>query len=179
MDRGFDTEETLTRVYEEFFSKIYNYVYYQIHNRAVTDDLVSSIFMKVVEHIESFNEQKASFSTWIFTISRRVIIDYYRRSKVESDIDDYADTVQCSLSFEDAYRAYTEEENGDVEALMGILNEKERPVIFLRYFEGCSFEEIAAKLDKNSSTIRTIHERALKKMLTYLQQRGIRYEDVI
>ena len=157
MDRGFDTEETLTRVYEEFFSKIYNYVYYQIHNRAVTDDLVSSIFMKVVEHIESFNEQKASFSTWIFTIARRVIIDYYRRSKVESDIDDYA----------------------DVEALMGILNEKERPVILQRYFEGCSFEEIAAKLDKNSSTIRTIHERALKKMLTYLQQRGIRYEDVI
>ena len=40
MDRGFDTEETLTRVYEEFFPKIYNYVYYQIHNRAVTDDLV-------------------------------------------------------------------------------------------------------------------------------------------
>ena len=69
MDRGFDTEETLTRVYEEFFPKIYNYVYYQIHNRAVTDDLVSSIFMKVVEHIESFNEQKASFSTWIFNIS--------------------------------------------------------------------------------------------------------------
>ena len=29
MDRGFDTEETLTRVYEEFFPKIYNYVYYQ------------------------------------------------------------------------------------------------------------------------------------------------------
>ena len=109
MDRGFDTEETLTRVYEEFFPKIYNYVYYQIHNRAVTDDLVSSIFMKVVEHIDSFNEQKASFSTWIFTIARRVIIDYYRRSKVESDIDDYADTVQCALSFEDAYRAYTEE----------------------------------------------------------------------
>ena len=74
MDRGFDTEETLTRVYEEFFPKIYNYVYYQIHNRAVTDDLVSSIFMKVVEHIESFNEQKANIKTWIFNNDRRFII---------------------------------------------------------------------------------------------------------
>ena len=179
MDRGFDTETELIHVYEEYFPKIYNYVYYQINNHAVADDLVSSVFMKVVEHIGTFNEQKASFSTWIFTIARHVVIDYYRKLTAESDIDDYTDTVQCSLSFEDAYRAYTEEENGDVEALMSILNEKEKPIIFLRYFEGYSFEEIASKLDKNSSTIRTTHERALKKMLTYLQQQGIRYEDVI
>ena len=73
MDRGFDTEETLTRVYEEFFPKIYNYVYYQIHNRAVTDDLVSSIFMKVVEHIDSFNEQKASFFHHCQTCDNRLL----------------------------------------------------------------------------------------------------------
>lgn len=58
MDRGFDTETELIHVYEEYFPKIYNYVYYQINNHAVADDLVSSVFMKVVEHIGTFNEQK-------------------------------------------------------------------------------------------------------------------------
>ena len=78
--------------------------------------------MKVVEHIWTFNEQKDLFQPGFFTIARHVVIDYYRKLRAESDIDDYTDTVQCSLSFEDAYRAYTEEENGDVEALMSILN---------------------------------------------------------
>lgn len=179
MDRGLSGEDTLTQVYEEYFPKIYNYIYYQVNNQAATDDLVSSVFIKVIEHIDKYDNQKASFSTWIFTIARRVVIDYYRKSRKESDIDDYVDAVQCSLTFEDAYRAYTEEKNGDVEALVNILNEKEKPIIYLRYFEGISFQEIAKRLNKNSSTIRTIHERALKKMLTYLKENGIKYEDII
>lgn len=111
--------------------------------------------------------------------SRNTVIDYYRKAKIESDIDDYVDSVKYSLSFEDAYREYTQEYRGSTEALMAILNEKERPVIYLRYFEGLSFTEIGSRLGKNSSTVRTLHERALKKMLKYLQGKGICYEDII
>ena len=55
--------------------------------------------MKVVENIDKFDEQKASFSTWIYTIARNTVIDYYRKAKIESDIDDYVDSVKYSLSF--------------------------------------------------------------------------------
>lgn len=179
MEKRQDMEKTLIDVYEEFFPKIYNYIYYQIHDYAVCDDLVSSVFIKVVENIERFDEGKASFSTWIYTIARNTLIDYYRKAKTESDIEDYADTVKFSLSFEDAYREYTEDCHGSTDALMEILNEKERSVIYLRYFEGLSFVEIGTQLHKNSSTVRTLHERALKKMLKYLQDKGICYEDII
>ncbi len=90
-------KEILIEIYEEFFPKIYNYIYYQINNNAVCDDLVSSVFMKVVENIDKFDEQKASFSTWIYTIARNTVIDYYRKAKIESDIDDYVDSVKYSL----------------------------------------------------------------------------------
>ena len=179
MENSQDKQNRLIEVYEEFFPKIYNYIYYQINNNAICDDLVSSVFMKVVENIDKFDEQKASFSTWIYTIARNTVIDYYRKAKIESDIDDYVDSVKYSLSFEDAYREYTEDCQGSTEALMAILNEKERPVIYLRYFEGLSFTEIGSRLGKNSSTVRTLHERALKKMLKYLQDKGIHYEDII
>lgn len=179
MERRRDTEEILIDIYKEFFPKIYNYIYYQINNSAICDDLVSSVFMKVVENMDKFDERKASFSTWIYTIARNTVIDYYRKAKLESDIEDYVDSVKYSLSFEDAYREYTQAYRGSTEALIAILNEKERPVIYLRYFEGLSFTEIGSRLGKNSSTIRTLHERALKKMLKYLQEKGIHYEDII
>ena len=179
MEKRRNGKEILIEIYEEFFPKIYNYIYYLINNNAVCDDLVSSVFMKVVENIDKFDEQKASFSTWIYTIARNTVIDYYRKAKIESDIDDYVDSVKYSLSFEDAYREYTQEYRGSTEALMAILNEKERPVIYLRYFEGLSFTEIGSRLGKNSSTVRTLHERALKKMFKYLQDKGICYEDII
>lgn len=179
MEKRRDMEELLSGIYEEFFPKIYNYVYYQVNHHAVCDDLVSSVFMKVVENIDRFNEQKASLSTWIYTIARNTVIDYYRKAKPESDIGDYVDSVKYSFSFEDAYGEYTQRLQGSAEALMAILNDKERPVIYLRYFEGLSFTEIGSRLRKNSSTIRTLHERALKKMLRYLQDKGICYEDII
>lgn len=179
MEKRRGEKEILVDIYEDFFPKIYNYIYYQINNNDVCDDLVSSVFMKVVKDIDKFDEQKSSFSTWIYIIARNTVIDYYRKAKRESDIEEYADSVRYSFSFEDTYRVYTEEYRGSTEALIAILNEKERPVIYLRYFEGLSFTEIGSRLGKNSSTVRTLHERALKKMLKYLQGKGIRYEDII
>ncbi len=81
-------------------------------------------------------------------------------------------SIQSNTLFEDAYREYTQEYRGSTEALMAILNEKERPVIYLRYFEGLSFTEIGSRLGKNSSTVRTLHERALKKCSNIFRIKG-------
>ena len=150
-----------------------------MNNPVVSDDLVSSIFMKVVENIGRFDERKASFSTWIFAIARNTMIDYFRKIKTNSNIDDFVDSVKCSLAFEDEYRRYSQEKNGDIAELVSILNDREKQIIHMRYFEGLSLKEIARIMDKNSSSIRTVHERALKKMLKYLRSKGLKYEDVI
>lgn len=171
--------EFITKMYEEYFPKIYNYVYYQVNNYAVSDDLVSCIFEKVVKNIELFDEKKSSFSTWIFSIARHTIIDYYRSMKQESDIDQFEGTVVLSLSFEDVYRIYTEKHYGEIEEVISVLNEKEKEVIYLRYFQGLGFQEISLQTGRNSSSLRTLHERALKKMLKFFEEKGIRYEDII
>lgn len=174
-----EQDELLTGIYKEYFPKIYNYVYYQVNDHQVCDDLVSSIFMKVVEHIDDFDEGKAAFSTWIFRIARNSVIDHYRKQKHDSNIDDFEETLFCAVSFEEGYRRYVEEERWDVEELVQVLNENEKPVIYWRYFQGLSFREIAQKLDKNDSTVRTLHERALKKMLKFFRDKGIQYEDLL
>lgn len=169
----------ITEIYEEYFPKVYNYVYYQVNNYTVSDDLVSCIFEKAVRNIDTFDEKKASFSTWIFSIARNTIIDYYRSMKQEADIDQLEGTVMLSLSFEDIYRSYTEEHHGEIEEVIEVLNENEKQVIYLRYFRGLSFQEISEETGKNSSTLRTLHERALKKMLKFFEAKGLRYEEII
>lgn len=167
----------IARMYEEFFPKIYNYVYYRVNNHGVCGDIVSDVFLKVLEHTGSFDPKKASFATWVYAIARNAVIDYYRSQKSSCDIEDYMDTLICSFDFEDAYRRYTEEKNGDIKNLIAILNEREQCVIYMRYFEGCSGKETAKQMQINESTERTLHQRALQKMLQYFGEQGITLDD--
>lgn len=171
-------EDLLINLYQEYFSKIYNYIYYQVNHADVCDELVSSVFLKVVEHIDSYDSKKAAVSTWIYTIARNTIIDYFRQRKQEENVEDYVNYIECALSFEDACRKYVEENNGYIGDLLAVLNEKELNVIRLRYFEGYSNKDAAERLGLNPSTVRTIHERALKKMLVQLQKNNLTFLDV-
>lgn len=175
---GFSEEEFI-KIYKTYFPRVYNYVYYQVLNRAQADDLTSCIFLKIVEHLDSFDDSKAALSTWIFTIARRTLVDYYRKNKQYMDLDDFTDTLKLSLDFEDVYREYEQEMNGDLNLLISKLNDKEREVIYLRYFEGYNNRQIAEKTGMNASTVGTLHERALKKMLKYAESTGMELGDYL
>ena len=45
------------------------------------EDVVHDVFMRVVEAVDNFNPQKASFRTWIFRIARNRCIDLIRREE--------------------------------------------------------------------------------------------------
>ena len=45
----------LEEIYEEFFPRIYNYIYYRLLHREETEDLVSRIFLKVAEHLHEYD----------------------------------------------------------------------------------------------------------------------------
>lgn len=57
-----------------------------------------------------------------------------------------------------------EERSLRVEQLMSELNEREREVVSLRYFEGCSTEQLTQRLNLSTANLYTILSRAINKM---------------
>ena len=175
-----ESKNGIIHMYQHYFPKIYNFVYYRVYNHQTCEDIVSDIFLKVLEHAGSFNPQRAEFSTWLYAIARNAVIDYYRKTKPSSgNMEEFMDTLAYSLDFEEAYRIYHDEKNGEIESLISVLNNLEQHVIHMRYFQGYSGKETAQKLGINPSTERTVHERALKKMLQFFKEQGISLDDVI
>lgn len=66
------------QIYEEFQPKVRAYVRGKIHDPHDADDLVSAVFMKVVQKLDSYDPDKASISTWVYTITRNTVTDYFR-----------------------------------------------------------------------------------------------------
>ena len=46
------------------------------------EDLHQETWLAVARHAGSFDETKASFAAWLFTIARRKVLDHFRRQKV-------------------------------------------------------------------------------------------------
>ena len=75
------------KVYTEYKEKVMRYMLKKVQNPHDAEDLTSEVFLKVFKSIESFDENKASISTWIYTVARNTVIDYYRTRKDTAELD--------------------------------------------------------------------------------------------
>ena len=65
-------------LYEEYLPRVFQYMNYRIEDRAIAEDLTSDIFNKALSGFAKYDSGKAAFSTWIYSIARNTLIDYYR-----------------------------------------------------------------------------------------------------
>ena len=65
------------RFYEEKFRLIYRYVYSNIGNREVAEDLTSEIFLKAVSSIDQ-ERGPYSMQKWLYLIARTTVANYWR-----------------------------------------------------------------------------------------------------
>jgi RNA polymerase sigma-70 factor (ECF subfamily) len=155
------------RMYEDYFPKVYNFIFYRLLHKQDTEDLVSEVFLKVARNIFSFNAQKASFNTWIFTIARNTLTDYFRRRKNTLSLD------ECEFAFTGAdyaeqYDMIEDDDRKAVYQALMRLDGRSRQVLALKYFGELSNREISKLTGINESTVSTIALRGRQKMREYL-----------
>lgn len=154
------------KIYNEYFPKIYNYIFYRLMSREDTEELVSEVFLKVVGNLEQFDSEKAQFKTWIYRIAQNTLIDFYRTRKPEASLDDENVDWEPSVDFEAQLESITSPKRRAIYQALTKLKERERMIIYYRFFEGYTNREIAKLLQMNESTVGTVLNRVLKKLKT-------------
>jgi RNA polymerase sigma-70 factor (ECF subfamily) len=51
------------------------------------EDLTQEVFLKLYKNLSSFDTQKGSFQTWITTLARNLLVDHFRRTRLERASD--------------------------------------------------------------------------------------------
>ena len=81
----------MEKIYLEYREKVFRYVRGKVRNLADAEDVTSEIFLKVQTSLDSYDEEKATLSTWIYTITHNVVCNYYRQQrKKELPLDESA-----------------------------------------------------------------------------------------
>ena len=150
-------------LYDEYYRKVFGFLKGKTNNYTLAEDLASDVFMKIYAKADTFDETKASVSTWIFTITRNTLYDYFRSRKVFEEIPEtLADGSDIE---EDIINQETLDELADA---LEQLDERERDIIILRYYKGMKLKEIAGVIGISYAYVKLLHNTALVQMKEYL-----------
>ena len=154
----------LDAMYGEYFPKIYNYVFCRILHRQNAEDIVSAVFLKVVENFDTYNQDKASFATWIYRIARNTLIDFYRTHKDAISLDGDDENIYVPVDFDEESKLIENEDRKALYTALSKMDARTREIIALKYYGEMSIRDISAMLNINESTASTIHTRGIKKL---------------
>lgn len=150
------------RFYETHLPKIYRFVFFRVGgNRAQAEDLTSEIFIKALEHFDSYDERRSK-SSWIFTIARNHLANYYRSAGREVTDEDFDSLPVAADDLEERFAA------GEEEAMLlrgiGKLRPKEAELVRMKYLNELSYEEMAGVLGRDKGALKVATFRAMEQL---------------
>lgn len=151
-------------VYQRYFDDIYNYICYSVgHDYA--EDVTQEIFIRVMKNCSQFRGD-SELRTWIFSIARRQIADWFRRRRIRP-ANWLSETVPDLVPGPDE-TYYIQEQAREVLNILANLGFRARSVVVLRTMYGFSGKEVARIMDMSEGNVRTVMHRTLKKVQAQL-----------
>ena len=153
-------------IYDLYSGKVMGYIAARVQRRADAEDLCADVFEKAYKKIDAYDEKKASMSTWIFTITRNTVIDYFRRNKVMDEPDE---NIAAEGEIDD--ELLSQETLSELAAALNKLPEELQDIIVLAYYDGKPLTEIAMMMRLSYGAVKIRHQKALallKKEMTIL-----------
>lgn len=148
-------------LYRVEMPRIYNFFRYRVGDGQVAEDLTSATFEKAWRNRQRYRHDLSAFSTWLYTIARRVAIDYARQSRPEVPID-AAQHVASDPPPEAL--AQQKEEARKLINLLSQLPDRERDLIALKYGAGLNNREIAQLTGLGESNVAVILYRTREQL---------------
>lgn len=147
---------SLDQIYTDYSGKVMGYIRARIRSSADAEDVHAEVFEKILRKIEGFDPEKASLSTWIFTITRNTVIDFFRRSKPSEELDEnLSDNIELD---EDLLNSET---LGELAAALKSLPPQMMQIIVLRYYDGKPLTEIAEMMNLSYGAVKLRHQNAV------------------
>lgn len=150
-------------LYSRYSPKIYGKCLSILKDESLAEDATQEIFMKIFTNLSRF-EEKAKFSTWIYSITYNFCIDFLRRKKKQDDIfsDDEIEKAP-DLADELPDQLLIEMEINQLKAVLKELPTDDRTILLMKYQDEMSIREIAEILGKTESAVKMKIKRAKEK----------------
>ncbi len=147
--------------------RVYGLCYRFTGSASHAEDLTQEVFFKVYRNLQSFDPAKAGFGVWLTTLTRNLLVDHYRRSRLErasesldepfgdeSDGLTRADRLPDNGPGQDQHVAGLEL-RARVQAALARVTPELREAVILRDLQDMDYREIADVLGIPQGTVKS------------------------
>jgi len=162
--------EAADQLISYYYKEIYAYLYKQSPVKDLAEDLTQETFMSMLQTIQSYDEKKAMFRTWLYKIATYQIVRYYRSKAYRSY--QTADPIEDDLIDEQDF-SLDLDRRIEVEGIMEIVETLDtiRQQIFrLKIFGEYPFIQIGQLLNIPESTVKTNYYATIKLIKKQVKQ---------
>ena len=158
-------EEAFTMLVDTYQTPVFNLCYRMLGASTAAEDAAQETFWRVWQKIKSYDPQR-SFSTWVLSIAAHYCIDQQRKQKITIfELDEYPDFDLGDPHMPNPeITVITNEEEETLHRMINQLNPPDRAAVILKYWYGCSEEEISQMLSLTVSAVKSRLHRARRQL---------------
>src|SRR5713226_4398423 len=165
----------MTELYDRYGRLAYSLTYRIVRDVGMAEDLVQETFLRVWNRAQGFDVERGALGPWLLAVARNCAIDYLRSSsgRMSGNALGMHETEHPALFTNFDAEVLSAERVRRVHRALDKLNENQRHVIELAYFEGLSQTETAERMGQPLGTVKTWVRTALKNLRQELAERPI------
>lgn len=164
-------DNAFRKLHDRYIGQVFRYAYVQTGDYHRAEEIAQDVMYKMAVNLNQF-KGKSSFKTWLFTIGRRVVIDYHRKYSKENQ-NVYVNQELLNQEQEPELVEQRIVRNSVFEELLNVMENMspdDRTVLHLRFFEGLSLKETAKVMSKTVLAVKSLQTRAKKKLIAQLRR---------
>ena len=139
-----------------------------LKRRDLAEEALQDALLSVWRNAGSYAADKGAPMTWLVSICRYRALDMLRREKREVSLDtDREDLDEDGISEQETVTdavSVSRAEERRLDECMGRLNDGQRRSVRLAYVDGCTHEEIAARIGSPVGTVKSWVRRGLESL---------------
>lgn len=169
-------DEAYTYIYREYSQALYAYGMHFTSDKGLVEDCIQDVFMKIFQnrrHLQSTDNIKL----YLFIALKNKLFNIFRKDIKYSQIDSLEPVFAAEYTIEDEIIENEREQflNEKMIRMLEVLSPRQKEIIYYRFVEGLSYEEICQIMDMNYQSTQNLIQRSLKKLRTTFSQAEMQF----
>lgn len=169
-------------IVQQYHRRIYNICYRFSGSADDASDLAQEVFIKMYRTLSTFDTTRASFMTWVTTVTRNLLVDHFRKGKYDRITDsldatpgNQEDGLTLAEQLEDKSaspesRMRSQETQKLVHEALKRLSPELREAVILRDLQDLDYKDIAKVLNVPEGTVKSRINRGRTELARLLQR---------
>lgn len=157
-----------TLLYDMYSKSLYGIIFNLIKDKEESEDVLQEVFVKIWKNLDSYNDGKGRFFTWILNIARNASIDRLRskshnNSKKNLSADNFVHILDHNTSVTNKIDAI------GIKEFINKLKPRCIKLIDLLFFKGYTQQEASEELEIPLGTVKTQNRNCINELRNILQ----------